>query len=165
MPESKLLQQPRVKEDPLGLCLDHLDRALAVHVPGREREWAERVINALGFLETALRRYRAGAKAPDGPLAEVDETRPTLARKADVLRNGLDDFVEQIVSLRKEVQAAADAFQPASDSAGRPSVACVADFGAIRGQAERLLTGLRANKEIETKLILESVNTDIGVGD
>jgi len=32
-------------------------------------------------------------------------------------------------------------------------------------EAEQLLTGLRENKATETKLILESVSTDIGVGD
>jgi len=42
------------------------------------------------------------------------------------------------------------------------AVGGVADFGAIR---EHLLAGLEVNKEAETKLVLESINTDIGVGD
>ena len=165
MSESNFQLQPRRKDDPLGLCLDQLGRAVATDVPGRERDWAEGVMDALARLETALRQHRAGAKAPDGPLAEVDETRPTLARQADELRSDHDEFLAQILTLRSEVQRAADVFQPAGEPSGKTGASGVMDFGAIRRQSEQLLTGLRENKVTETKLILESVNTDIGVGD
>lgn len=165
MSESNFQLQPQGKDDPLGLCLDQLGQAVATDVPGREREWAEEVMDALARLEKTLRQHRAGAKAPDGPLAEVDETRPTLARQADELRNDHDEFLAQILSLRKEVQRAADVFQPTGDPSAKTGAFGVTDFGAIRRQVEQLLTGLRENKETETKLILESFNTDIGVGD
>jgi hypothetical protein len=81
------------------------------------------------------------------------------------LRNDHDEFLAQILSLRREVQRAVDVFQPAGEPSGKTGAGGVTDFGAIRRQAEQLMTGLRVNKETETKLILESVNTDIGVGD
>jgi hypothetical protein len=101
----------------------------------------------------------------DGPLAEVDETRPTLARQAVALRSDHDYFLLELLALRDEVQQVGGLF---SNAAGPPSTAGagrVADPAAIRQQAEKLLTGLQQIKRSETGLVLESLNTDIGVGD
>jgi hypothetical protein len=46
-----------------------------------------------------------------------------------------------------------------------PTVAAIPDFGAIRQCTARLVESLRRHKEAETKLLLETLNTDIGVGD
>ena len=166
MSQATLLSQaPRTKDDALALSLDPLRQALAAAVPGHEREWAEDVGEALARVEAALRQHRAGAKAPDGLLAEVDETRPTLARQADELRSDHDDFLVQVRALREEVRRAAEAFQPATDPTAKTGAGGVADFGAIRQQAEQLMAGLQQNRDAETRLVLESVNTDIGVGD
>jgi hypothetical protein len=158
-------QPPPRKDDALALSLDRLRQALAADVAGREREWAEAVGDALARVETTLRQHRAAAKAPDGLLAAVDETRPTLARQAHELRSDHDDFLKQILALRDGVRGAAEAFQPAAGPTAKAGAGGVADFGAIRHQAEQLLAALQDNKEAETKLVLESINTDIGVGD
>jgi hypothetical protein len=157
--------QPVRKEDALGLSLDQLRQALAADVPGREREWAEAVEGALARVGTALGQHRADARAPDGLLAEVDETRPTLARQAEELRGDHEHFLAQLRTLRQDVRRAAEAFQPGAGPGAAASAGGVADFGAIRRQAEQLMTGLEVHREAETKLVLESVNTDIGVGD
>jgi hypothetical protein len=122
-----------------------LGQALAADVPGHEREWAEAVGDALARVETALRQHRAAAKAPDGLLAEVDETRPTLARQANELRSDHDDFLAQVLALRAEVQRAAEAFQPATTPSSAMNRRGVADFGAIRARAQQLLAGLQDN--------------------
>jgi hypothetical protein len=153
------------KEDALGLSLDQLRQVLAADVPGREREWAEAVEDALAHVGAALGQHRADAQAPDGLLAEVDETRPTLARQAEELRGQHDDFRAQLRALRQDVRRAAEAFQPGAGPAAAVDAGPVADFGAIRRQVEQLVAGLQAHREAETKLVLESVNTDIGVGD
>jgi hypothetical protein len=142
-----------------------LDQAVAADVPGRERAWAEAVVDALTHVEKALRQHRSAAKAPDGLLAEVDETRPTLARQANGLRHDHDALLAQVLALRNEAQQAAEAFQPAGSPSATTGAGGVADFGAIRRRAEQFLAGLQEAKAAETKLILESVNTDIGVGD
>jgi len=165
MSQQSLPSQPRRKEDALVVSAERLRQALATDVPGHEREWAVTVGEALARVETALRQHRTSAKAPDGPLAEVDETRPTLARQADELCSEHSDLLKQFVALHEEVQRAAEAFKPAADARAQTGTAGVPDFSAIRQQAEQLLAGLQQNKDAETKLVLESVNTDIGVGD
>src|SRR5262245_14112204 len=101
MSQLTLQSPPQSIDDALMLSLDRLRQALAADVPGYEREWAEAVGDALAPVETALRQHRAAARSPDGLLAEVDETRPTLARQADELRHDQDDLLTQIVILRE----------------------------------------------------------------
>ena len=96
-----LLVEPHTKEDALGLSLKPLQEALAVAVPGHEREWTAAVGEALSRVETALRQHRAAARAPDGLLAEVDETRPSLARQADRLRIDHDAFLKDALALEE----------------------------------------------------------------
>ena len=93
---------------------------MATDVPGRERDWAEGVMDALARLETALRQHRAGAKAPDGPLAEVDETRPTLARQADELRKDHDEFLAQSSPCAEECSAQQMPFNLLANTLARP---------------------------------------------
>jgi hypothetical protein len=155
----------RRKDDALLSCLERLRQTLKAEVPGREREWAEEVESALGQIETALRLHKAAARAPDGLLAQVDETRPTLARKADELRNDHEKWLARVLALREELQHAAQAFRPAAEASSTKVGGGVADFGAIRQQADELGAGLQGNWEAEMKLVLESVTTDIGVGD
>jgi hypothetical protein len=165
MSQAILQAEPRRKGDALGLSLEPLQMALDAKVPGREHEWALAVTEALTRVEAALRQHRASAKAPDGLLAEVDETRPTLARQADELRKDHDCFLKQIIALRQEACHAAEAFQPVAELSAQPLDAGIVDFSAMRHQAERLLTALQENKEAEVVLVLESINTDIGAGD
>jgi hypothetical protein len=156
---------PQRKDDALVLARDGLGQALAADVAGQERPWALAVAEALARVETALRQHRAVAKAPEGLFAMVDETRPTLARQADGLRGDHDDILQQVLDLRKAVQRAAGALQASANPARRKDAGEVTDFGTIRQQAEQLLTGLQHNQDAETRLVLESVTTDIGVGD
>src|SRR5437660_1569826 len=106
------LQSPHHKQlDPLVLALDRFQHVLAESVSGREGQWVDEVGGALARVEMALRQHRAGAKDPDGLLADVDETRPTLARQADELRRDHDGFLMQVMALRDEVHGAAEALQ------------------------------------------------------
>jgi hypothetical protein len=153
MAQSSLPAQ-RPKEDALALFLDRLHQTLDADSSGNQREWAEAVGDALARLEAALMQYQAAAWHPEGPLAAVDQTRPTLVRQADELRNDYDDLVKQLPILREQVRRAAEVGP--SDGV---------DFTALRQQAKQLLAGLREKQETETKLLLDSVNTDIGAGD
>jgi hypothetical protein len=162
----------RTREEVLAAPIDRFARALADDVPGREREWAMEVKVALTGVETALRQHLATIRVPDGVFAVVDDTRPTLARQAEELCQAYDSLLAQASALLKETHRATEAFSPAPDPIGttapcaaRCSAAGIVDFGAIRQQGEKLLASLRQNKDAETQLILESVNTDIGVGD
>jgi hypothetical protein len=158
---SPITAPPRGMDDPLALSLDQLRHALGGEVLGHEREWAEAMRAALIQVEQALRQRITAVKAPDGPLAEVDDTRPTLVRQVNALRQYQEELLGKAVALQEEVRCAAKAFQPNS-SAGAGSVPV---FGEIRRKTEELLAGLQQNKEAQIDLVLESVNTDIGVGD
>ena len=100
-----------------------------------------------------MRQHRTAAKAPDGLLAEVDETRPTLARQANELRNDYDALLAQVLALRNEAQQAAEAFQPAGNPSAKTGAGGVADFGAMRRHAEQFLAGLQEAKEAETTVL------------
>lgn len=139
-------QQAGSRNDALTLALDRLRRALARDIAGREQEWAQTAAEALSGVEAALRQHTAAANRPDGALAEVDNTRPTLARQASALRDEYGALLKQVTMLKQEVQSAAD-------------------LGLFRRHAEEFLTGLEQSKEAEASLVLESLNTDLGAGD
>jgi hypothetical protein len=162
VPQSSLQTKPP-REDVLALSLDQLQQTLAANDSGREQQWAEAVGYALARLEAALRKHRAAAQRPDGPLAEVDQTRPTLARQADDLRSDYDEFLSQILALREQIQQSAQAFAPSRGLA--TEVGGPMDINAIREQSKEILAGLQKDRQAETNLVLESVNTDIGAGD
>jgi hypothetical protein len=159
---SQLNEKKGTKGDALDLSLEYVRDTAAKEVPGHEREWSESVEEALGLLETALRQHRVAAKSPDGPLGEVDETWPTLARKADKVRIDLDKTLAELLSLRKELKRIADSFQPGT---GAPKLAAkteVPDFTALRQQVNELVERLKKDKEAEARLVLDSIDTDIG---
>ena len=156
--------QKQVQEDPLALAVNRLREAIATDAPGRERPWAEGVQSALAVVEAAVRKHLAAARSPQGVLAEVDETRPTLARQADELCSEHGDLMAQVNALRNNVQRAAQAFQPTLD-ASTSGAKGIADFGAIRQEVQQLLASLEQHTEAETRLVQESLLTDIGVGD
>ena len=163
MSKLNLGSPPGNNEDALELSLSRLCKALAMDSDGCEREWAERVGQALADVEPALRQHRAVAKPPDGLFGEVDQTRPTLARQADDLRTEHSDLLLQLVTLHERVRQAAEAFYPAhaaDTGSGRST-----DIDVIREQTQQLVASLQENKQAEAKLIMESINTDIGVGD
>src|SRR5260221_13710760 len=94
------------KQDALGLSLDPFREALTADFPGHEKEWTENVRAALLQVDRALRQRRATSETSDSPLAEVDDTRPTLARQAEELCGELTVLVKQVGELRNEVQRA-----------------------------------------------------------
>ncbi len=158
-------QPLRNKNDALLMAMERLRQALAADVPGRECAWGETVGDALAQLEQGLRAHVEASEAPDGLPTEVDQTRPTLARQTDKVCQDQDQLLEQIAALRKEVAAVTSAFEPAAGVPAQARTAVVPDFGALRQHAEQLLADLQQNREAEANLILDSVDTDIGVGD
>ena len=171
VPSGAPLQPKTTREDMLAPQIDRLSHALGAEIPGRERTWAETLDEALAGVERALRHHMMTAQDPDGVFAEVDETRPSLARQAGQLRQDHDGLLGQCLALRQDVRRAAGAFSfavptflPTPGSATR-SDQNVPDLGAIRRQGEQLRDALRQNLQAETHLVLDSINTDIGVCD
>ncbi len=154
------------------LFVDRLEEALGSDVPGREREWGEQVGGALAGVEVSVRQHAASVEAPDGMYAQVDLSRPTLARQVSELRQEHRDLVQQAGLLQNEVRRAAKLFEsrtqpigPASTLPEPAGVHAIPDFGAIRQRVERFIVALHRHLEVENALILESVTSEIGVGD
>jgi hypothetical protein len=159
-------------EDVLLQPIEKLEQALAAEFPGHERDWAQGVGSALVDIEQALGLHTALAETPDGLLTKVDLTRPTSVRQVSELRREHTDLQEQTRSLQTKLQTAAQAFQAPHatfakvDALPEPApLSPVPDFGAIRQAIGELLAALQRHRQEETKLVQESVNTDIGVGD
>ncbi len=159
-------------DETLIVPIEHLERAMAAPVPGKERDWAEGVVGALEETVQALRRHAAATDMPGGMYSKVDLTRPTLARQVGGLRQEHSDFLGQAVSLQAELRGTAETFRPARE-AGVPNGALpapsgargVPDFGALRAKADELLKSLRRHRDDEAALVIESVTTDLGAGD
>jgi hypothetical protein len=153
------------KEEGRFHAFSGLKQALSAEIPGHEREWAERVEDALNRVEEALRTSWGSGKTSDGPLASVDKTRPTLAREAEELHGDHDRLVAETRRLSEEVRQMGATFQSETEFKVRNANTSVPDFGAMRQRIEQLLADLGKNLEAEAVLVLDSANTDIGVGD
>jgi len=167
------LEPPTAPKKTLTSGADLLEHALAEDVTGRERDWAAGVAQTLRQIERELRRYRNNARTQDGHFADLDRMRPTLFRQWNILCLHYGDLLKRVHRLREDVQRAAEAFQPVGEALaaaaltgkGTPVSGEVPVFGAIRQQAREILIDLNKSREAETALLLESVVTDIGVGD
>jgi hypothetical protein len=161
--------------DALGMAVDGLRHASSADIVGHQREWAESVDQALAIAELAIRQRAAPLKPADGRVVDVDRPRlpsPTVARRTAGLRTDLNTLFTEAKALRTRAQTAARAFGPAPDfpeqAGGPPSTARaveVPDFGALRQQVEQLAEAVEHYVDEEARLVLESVNTDIGSPD
>jgi len=159
------------KNDPLTIPLTRLERILSEPYPGRERDWAEGVGAALGALEAGLRQHEYLAETPNGLFAGVDLHRPTFVRQMNGLRLDIASFLRELQELRSRLGQAARAFQPPDLSGSMDRLptpvarAAVPHFGELRRGVGGFLGRLRRHRDEETRLVLESVTTDIGAGD
>jgi hypothetical protein len=157
--------------DPVLRAIEELRQALAEGFPGREHDWTERVGNGLAHLEGALRGHIGQAEKTDGIFSGVDLQRPTFVRQVNGLRLGLRELVRDLHTLRDQVRLAGEAFRPAAshtdpDRLPRPiAQASVPRFGELRSRVESFLARVEQQRGKETRLVLESVTTDIGAGD
>lgn len=146
MSQARFASQSSHTPDPLGVFRDRLAEAVATPVAGRPRQWTAAVRHALAGIAYGLRHRIALVDTADGPSLEIDCTRATLARQADGLCHKFEDLLAQTIGLGDEV---ADSAEPV----------------AVRRGVEELLDRLQETQAVETELVLESVNTDLGVGD
>jgi hypothetical protein len=156
--QTTLARQTRGEHDALLVAMHRLEAALAAAAPGRESAWNARVLKDLGGVQECLARHVASAEAPDGLLAEIDLSHPTLARRVDRLRHEHADLLQQAGALARRVEEFW-CVEWATGTEERP------DTADIRQRAARLLAALRDHQAHEADLILETFCTDIGAGD
>ena len=149
--QQEVARQTRGEHDALLDAIQALEAALAAAAPGRERAWNQRVIEKLRAVADRLAEHVRSADGPDGLLAEIDATRPTLLHRVERLRREHADLLQQASALQRQVEHHGDGEEP--------------NFRDIRQRASWLLNALRHHQAIETDLIFESWFTDIGAGD
>jgi hypothetical protein len=144
--------------------MQRLERALAAKTAGREYQWSASVADALAQVRQEIQRKRVETATPDNIAEEVDMTRPSLVREVEALHRDFADCLERANALYTEVKDVTRSFSPREKAKARAARA-VPDFGELKRRVEALLGNLERDQEAEARLILESMNTDIGVGD
>jgi len=165
-----IMPRSQGRVDARAQALHQLKVALSVKIPEREQDWANGVEHALSMIEKALKENRTAANAPDSVLAEVDETRETLARQADGIRQDRASLLQECLALQLDLQSAAHALPVDKETPSPlPTPATPAadsvDFPALRHRLEEFRAGVEGILQTETDLIRESITTDLGAGD
>jgi hypothetical protein len=148
-------------DERLRQSMSVLERALGARTAGREYQWSASVADALDHLRGVM------ASRPGIPASGdvVDRTRPTLARQAEGLNRNFTDCLGRIESLHEELQGVSRRFAPRARARVRGEGETVPDFSDIRRRAADLIASLQQIRAAEVDLVLDSINTDIGVGD
>ena len=133
------------------LAIQDLEQALATASFDREGVWAQRLIDSLGSLQTALRETRESAQSEGSMLGVLVRECPRLQGRADRLRKDYDALQKQVEKICLDLLA---------DSPTSPQ-----DVEQTREQLAHLLAKLRHVQAIETELLFEAYQVDIGVGD
>ena len=117
-------------------------------------DWGNAASTALSRIEQELQQQLATVRAGDASSTEIDRT-PTLARMKKQLCRLYADLREQALALKWEAHRAAESVssQPAQIITG------------LYGRCQRFLEDLEQALKAENSLVLETVTTDVGVGD
>ena len=131
-------------------ALRSVEDALAAPTPGREDQWLELVVHALGDLTTAL-GTQAGADADNASLlSEIAVDEPRLQPRIRRLRQEHDDLRAAASSIREQIT---------------PTAGVHIDTADIRDRLASIARRLRQHRAREADLIYEAVNINLGVGD
>jgi hypothetical protein len=155
------------KDDPLARSTEALRQALAEDYSDRAPQWVETVDRALARVQHRLQQNLTKHRTADEWPATID---PNTSRQVTKLCQAESDLLSQIMHLRSETQRAMQCsyftlHRQAWVSAIPTKADGPQDCASIRDLAAEVLAAVAKNSATETKLIQESVNTDIGVGD
>jgi hypothetical protein len=142
----------KAMRDNILAAVNELERTLDVGDAGRGPERSGRLDRALATVEEAVRLHAEALDASGGNLIDVEGPRipsPTVTREVGGLRQELDEMLDEVSALREKL---------AGGAAGP-------DFGPCRQRARRLAESLEHYEEEEARVILDTINTDIGSPD
>lgn len=148
---------------------DQLAQVLAACVPGQECKWAGVLQHVLGRAEEALCERLTWAQTPERPRAGVGQVQATIDRQREALCERYYQLLEQCLSLRTEVDSASAVVATFRGDSGPPANGATRKRGreweTFRQRAEQFLPDLRQTTEMENRLVQETHNLDLGVGD
>lgn len=149
-------------KDALRQAIEELRQAHASYSAGHEREWAEAVRHALTHVVHGLQKDVAANYAPEGPLTPIDPTWPTMAREAKALSQDESHDLQHAVELQEKVREAADDLAANGGVGHPPDGRALARVESLYQEVKEFLAELQHVKETESRLVVESVNVDIG---
>lgn len=158
------MSNPRKFDEWFKRSLRLFERALEAKPVGREYQWSISVTDALD----QVRRSLQSRPIEPAESEAVDTTRPTLARQAADLQREYSECLQRADAMYTEVKKVSRKFAPRDRARIRSEAGkdeAIPDFRDIRRRGTDLLHCLHHVRDEEANLVLESVNTDIGVGD
>jgi ABC-type phosphonate transport system ATPase subunit len=161
----------KAKIDPVLANADVLEHALAAKTVGREGEWSKIAMRVLRQVEETLRCHLNDLDADERLLSTdgnaPEGTFPTRDRHFLEIRREAQVCLDSVQALEEKVQHAFSAFETGSKQrqGASPAEMGIPDFGEIRADGGQVISALRHFRDEEAKELLESVTTDIGVGD
>ena len=149
-------------KDALRQAIEELRQAHASYSAGHEREWTEAVRHALTHVVHGLQKGVAANYAPEGPLTPIDPTWPTMAREAKALSQDEDRDLQEAVELQEKMREAADDLAANGGVGHPPDGHALARVESLYQEVKEFLAELQHVKATESRLVVESVNVDIG---
>jgi hypothetical protein len=150
--------------DILDHSLSELESVLARDQSEPSAAWARRYRDVLGELAQTIRGHVSSTESPGGALATLEspnnQTAATLEHAVHNLRLDHVELMNSTCELYLNVQrfanhSLAETTENAADS----------EVSAARQAGEKLLHRLHEHQEAERKLLMDTINTDVGVGD
>jgi hypothetical protein len=166
---------PLPVREPLLALVDNLEQALEAKLTGREQQWVVGVERALAAVEAALPEHSADLETQDGlfsTLSDPDKNSSPGFRKIRKLRQEHSDFLWWVHGLQKSLKGLRNRMRLPPESKERQVHLRLETLNGvnvklrdIRHRARYLVIRLKRHREAETKLLLESLTTEIGGGD
>jgi hypothetical protein len=127
-----------------------LEAALAEGSPARERAWRKKVVAAAKVLEAAMRHQHEEFDADEGLLQQVVNDAPRLSNRIEELRRIHQNALTKFSNLANRVELTE-----------LPELLAVAD---VRDQLAEILATIRSVQAVESDLIYEAYQVDLGGG-
>jgi hypothetical protein len=148
-----------VKSDVLTVPLDELESVLESHTFEPPLGWARHYRDVLRNLSRALRQHIANTESAGGALTTLkQQTLATLDHSVHQLRLDHIELLNTASELYWIAQALSDPHP--EECAGKTM-----DGEMAREAGGKLLRRVHEHQEAERKLLMDTINTDLGVGD
>ena len=139
---SQALEAASAKRVELKLALSKAETATAA--PSADPNWAERLLDALRDLQTALYQHVEEVEAPGGLLAELTATAPRLANQIAHVRDEHPVLCQQVAETIGRLESAS--YAPET----------------IRSEVTEILMAVVRHRQKGADLVYEGYNVDIG---
>src|SRR5262249_15280416 len=137
-----------------GSSIDGLHKALSSEPRGQSSHWAEAVYTALEQIAAAINAEVGDAKEIATEVGDINpalQHAPSTERNAEKARDQLIELGEQVHLLRASIRQGLETK--------------LQDVSQWRLQAQEIIAALQEVRKQEEKLVLSSINTDVGAGE